>query len=299
MSKLCIIGSSSIVTQHLKAARAVGFSLYGITSLNNNSKNTFKLKKRFKIKKIYKNWKKCIEENGKIKDMNFLIAPRIQDTIKVIKKVLIYKKPILVEKPISRNIKNFNNSILKSKKIFVGYNRIFYKTVNYLKKNLSSSSLISVNCPEKDKKKFIDNSCHIISILIYCFGNLRILKKYKKKNHIICILESKKKLLIHIKIVFNEPSNFSITLSSTKKKINLSPIEELTEYRDLIIKKKKNYNFYKSSPIKKIKDYNINFKPGFYNQYKEFKKFSKKNNKVINDALFARNVLRLTKKIVD
>ena len=73
----------------------------------------------------------------------------------------------------------------------------------------------------------------------------------------------------------------------------------MTEYRDLIIKKKKNYNFYKSSPIKKIKDYNINFKPGFYNQYKEFKKFSKKNNKVINDALFARNVLRLTKKIVD
>ena len=159
--------------------------------------------------------------------------------------------------------------------------------------------MISVNCPEKDKKKFIDNSCHIVSILIYCFGNLRILKKYKKKNHITCVLENKKKILIHLKIVFNEPSNFSITSSSMKKKINLCPIEELTEYRELKIIKKKNYNFYKPSSIKKIDDYNINFKPGFYNQYKQFKKFSKKNNKVINDALFARNVLRLTKKIVD
>jgi len=299
MSKLCIIGSSSIVTQHLKAAKAVGFSLYGITSLNINSKNTLKLKKKFRIKKIYKNWKRCIEENGKIKDMNFLIAPRIQDTIKVINKVLIYKKPIMVEKPISRNIKDFSESILKSKKIFVGYNRIFYKTVNYLKKNLSPSSLISVNCPEKDKKKFIDNSCHIISILIYCFGNLRILKKYKRKNHIICILENKKKTLIHLKIVFNAPSNFSITSSSMKRTIDLCPIEELTEHKKLKMIRKINYNFYKPSLTKKIRDYDINFKPGFYNQYREFKKFSKRNNKIINDIVFARNVLRLTKKLVD
>ena len=98
---------------------------------------------------------------------------------------------------------------------------------------------------------------------------------------------------------FNAPSNFSITSSSMKRTIDLCPIEEFTEHKKLKMIKKINYNFYKPSLTKKIRDYDINFKPGFYNQYREFKKFSKRNNKIINDIVFARNVLRLTKKLVD
>lgn len=299
MSKLCIIGSSEIVTQHLIAAKAVGFKLHSITSLNKNSKNIFKLKKKFKIKKTYNNWRECIKESAKIKDMCFLISPRIQDTIKVLNKTLKYNKPILVEKPIANDDKKLNNDILKSKNIFVGYNRIFYKTVNYLKENLSSGSLISVICSEKNVNTFINNSCHIISILTYCFGDLKILNKYKKKNYILCNLKDKKKSLINLKIVFESPVNFSIKVLKKNKVIILSPIEQLSEFNKLKLIKNKNFNFYKPILKNKINDYESNIKPGFLQQYKNFLKFSKNKNKnIINNIIFAKNVLRLSKKIV-
>ena len=300
MAKLCIIGSSNIVSQHLVAAKYIGFELHSISSLNKKSKNTFKLKKKFKIKKVYKDWSKCVEECGKIEDISFLIAPRIKDTIKVLKKVIKHKKPILVEKPVTEDIKKFDKNIIYSKDIFVGYNRLFYKTVNYLKKNISTATLINVNCPELNKKKFITNSCHIISILIYIFGNLRIIKKYKRKNNLICILESKNKVLVNINIIYGSPSNFTISANLNKKKIELSPIEELFEYEKISIKKKKNYNFYKPIIKNTIKEYSHKFKPGFLLQYKKFYTFSQnRHNKIQNDMIFAKKVLDLTKKIVE
>ena len=299
MSKLCIIGSSNIVSQHLQAARHVGFSLHSISSLNIKSKNTLILKKQFKIKKVYSDWSQCVEESGKIKDMSFLIAPRIKDTIKVLKKVIKFKKPILVEKPVADDVKYFDKKIDNSQNIFVGYNRIFYKTVNYLKKNLSSLSLINVNCPESNRKTFITNSCHIISILLHCFGDLKIIKKYKRKNHLICILKNSNNVLINLNVVYGSPSNFSILANFKNKKIELSPIEELFVFEKIKLIKKKNYNFYQPIIKKTIKEYGKKFKPGFILQYKEFLKFSQnKRYRIKNNITFAKRVLSLTKEIV-
>ena len=71
MYKLCIIGSSDIIPKHICAAQKNKFELYSITSLKYNSLNAQKIKKKFKIKKFYSNWKQCVNESAKIKNICF------------------------------------------------------------------------------------------------------------------------------------------------------------------------------------------------------------------------------------
>ena len=59
MHKLSIIGSSRIVEEHIKVAKKAGFKIYSICSTNKKSKNLLKLKKQYKINKIFYDWKKA------------------------------------------------------------------------------------------------------------------------------------------------------------------------------------------------------------------------------------------------
>ena len=300
MYKLCIIGSSDIIPKHICAAQKNKFQIHSITSLKYNSLNAKRIKIKYKISKFYADWRKCIDESSQINNICFLVAPRIEDTVKVLNYIAKFNKPTLVEKPVALNLKNLNK--IKNKGNFVGYNRIFYKTVNYLKtqiktKKLSEKVLVNVVCSERNIKTFVSNSCHIISILIYLFGKLNL--KYKKANNkmISCNIENKK-VHINLSVIFNTPSNFKIEIYSNKSYLNLTPIEELREYKTLKKIKKRNLNIYKPLMRKYIDDYDINLKPGFYYQYKLFKKFCKNQNTNIHNSMdFAKNVISLCEEI--
>ena len=298
MYKICIIGSSDIIEKHLLAAKANAFKLYSITSLKKKSKNCIKIKKKFSIQKYYTNWKKCIDESSKQKNICFLVAPRIQDNIKVLNYISKFNKPILVEKPISITSKNFR--YIKSKNnIFVGYNRIFYKNIKYLKRYSKRNSLISVTCAEKNKKTFMTNSCHIISILLFLYGKLNLIKLIKNKNSIIGIFRCKNNSILNLNIIFNVNCKFSIQIKSQSQNIELSPIEKLTEYGDIKIVKTKIGKLY-SLKIKQIIDEtNKLYKPGFFEQYRIFKKFCKNPKlKFVNTIGFSEKIIRLSEKLL-
>ena len=114
---------------------------------------------------------------------------------------------------------------------------------------------------------------------------------------ISCILENKK-AHINLSVIFSTPTNFKIEIYSNNSYLNLTPIEELREYKTLKKIKKENLNIYIPVMNKYIEDYDRNLKPGFYYQYKLFKKFCKNQNIDIHNSIdFAKNVISLCKKI--
>ena len=193
MYKCCIIGSSEIVHHHINVLKKHKIKIEAITSTRRNSFNAKKIKNRYQIKKFFSNYEDCIKECSKIKNIFFLVCTRIKDTTKVLHKILNTKKPILCEKPISSDLNKLKNLLKFRKYIYVGYNRIFYKNIIFLKKKKINNSIINVFCPEKNKKTFINNSCHIISIILFVFNKIKLVKKIKKQNYIQCTFSDKKK----------------------------------------------------------------------------------------------------------
>jgi hypothetical protein len=299
MFKACIIGSSEIISHHINAMLSNNIEIHSICSTRKNSKNLIKIKKKYKKIKIYSNWQQCIEESSVIKNIFFLVAPRVDDTFKIIKFISKYKLPILTEKPVSKNLselqylKKFNNYI------FVGYNRIFFDNINFLSKLNIKNSIISINCPEKNKITFLENSCHIISIILFIFKKITIIKKIQNKNYIFCSFKTKNSNIINLNILFKTPTNFSINIKSNSHEIMMRPIEKLLVYNSLKVKKINNLYVYKQIiKIKRTELRNKN-KPGFHKQYKEFKKsiMQRKMHKTAN-IFFASNVMRIAKDII-
>lgn len=305
MSKLSIIGTSKIVEEHIKVAKLVGFKLFSISSTKKNSINLEKLKKKYKFKFSFNNWRDAINHSEKFRDTCFLIAPRIKDTYKILNSVLKKKKCVFVEKPITTNIKKFNNLLKEKKNIFVGYNRIFYKNVIFIKKNLNKTNNVIVKCPETYKKNILHNSVHILSILIYLFGDLKIFLKKKNKTNLFIFLKNKKNIPIYLFFNFNASENFSIDIydNNNKRRFFLKPLETLCVYEGMDIKQNlfnKNLSVYKPQlKYKKNEPLNSKFKPGFLAQMKAFKIFLKSKKKINNNITFAKKVMTLAKKISD
>ena len=298
MLKLCIIGSSDIVDHHLMAAKKLGFSLYAISSTRKNSSNAKKKFKKFKIKKYFSDHRDLIKETSKLKDVCYLVAPRIKDTFKILYDLDSVNSPILVEKPISTSVRDFSAKMNKKKNIFVGYNRIFYETTKYLKLIKITNSLINITCPEKNEYTFVTNSCHIISILVYLFKELRLIKKIKSKYFINVIFKSEKNNYINLCVFYNLKTNFKIEINNSNYFISQTPIEQIKVYKKLEILRKKRRNFYIPKLYKEI-NCNENFKPGFINQMKKFKEFARnKNFKIDNNILFAKKVIKICNQIL-
>lgn len=302
MIKLSIIGTSKIVEEHIKVAVAAGFELFSITSTRKNSKNLKKLSQKYNFKYTFNNWKIAVNHSNKYVDTSFLVAPRIQDTHKILKYIISKDKYVFVEKPLTIKINQFKNLMNYNNKIFIGYNRIFYDNIIFLKKKLKKINNIIVKCPELDKKNILYNSVHMLSILIYLLGDLKVIIKKKDTKYIFLYLENKKKIPVYIYFNFKAYENFSISIYSNKKKYLLKPLETLNVYDGIIAKVNPlNSNLIEYFPKLKFKknEFNNNyFKPGFLNQMKAFKKFIKTKNKVHNNLIFGKKIISLAKNII-
>ena len=149
--KIAIIGTSEITNKHIDAFKNYKKNIISISSTRKNSKNLPKFKKKYKIKNVYNNWKEGIKNAKKVKNLVFFITSRVEDNKKILKECCNTNKKIFIEKPIFDNPKDFNCFVKHKKQIFVGYNRIFYSGIRYLKKNLKLNNIsnVIVRCPEK------------------------------------------------------------------------------------------------------------------------------------------------------
>ena len=297
---IIIIGTSSIVEHHINCFLKINFKILAICTLNKNSSKHIYLQNKYKIRYSFNNLSQLLNLLKKHKNYCFFLAPRIKDTKFVLEKCLPYKKKIFVEKPVSTSL-IFLKKLQKYKKyIFVGYNRIFYTSIVELKKtlNYSNNLFIEASCSEKNKQDILTNSCHIISIIINIFGNIKITKIIRNKNYIFAYASDKKKNLFLFKFNFNSSENFYLKIIDKRKVYKLKPLENFTLYNGLKLETNKGLNYY-IPVIKKNKNEILNskFKPGFLRQAKLFKKFLNKKIKIENDIIFAYKVMKVCKKI--
>ena len=178
---LAIIGSSSIIEEHIKVALYCKFKLECIYSPNPKSKNVKMLKKKYKIKRLFKDLNDFLSHSRK-KNCNYIIAPKLRDNGYYLDECLKSGKKILIEKPVFLKSKDFKRYLKYKNKIMVSYNRTYYKSVEKLSEIIFKFDEILIKCPEKKKDDIISNSCHLFSILIYFYPKLEI--EYKKKPNI-------------------------------------------------------------------------------------------------------------------
>ena len=130
--KLGVIGTSRITEDHLKILKNFKHEVVFLSSTRKNSLNLAKLAKKYRIKKFFNDWKAAVEYARNIKGCNFLITSRIKDNKKILKECIKLNRYVLIEKPVFLKEREFK-SIKNYKKIFVGYNRIFYDNIIKLK----------------------------------------------------------------------------------------------------------------------------------------------------------------------
>ncbi len=294
--KLLIIGSSLIVNEHIKSAIKAGFDLYSLNSTVQNSENEKKYYKKYKFIKKFENWRVALRTVKNDKNIAILLAPRIKDNFKILTKVLEGKNFIFSEKPVSVKQKQLQKLIKFNNRIFVGYNRIFYRNINYLKRITKNPSSVIVKFTENKFTDIYINSIHVISIIKYLFGNLRIINKIKKKNSITLFTINNKKTPICLIFSKKIPETFSIDILDKQKRYLLKPLEKLSIYKKLnfrYVKGNKKMLVPTEKPIKIIDEYkNDHFKPGFLEQMKSFKKFLNNKKKINNDLNFAINIIK-------
>ena len=293
--KVGYIGSGSISHFHIPALRNNQFIVSAIGS-KKNSKRCLKFAEEYNLKSKYckEGWEEVLNH-----DLDaYIICVKIEATLQILEKALEKGKPIFVEKPVNFDLENLNK-IKNNKninKVFVGYNRRFYKTTNEIKKLCSQSNggTIIVNIPDSSYgiENIISNGCHMIDLLRYIVGDFNIIKSIvnenKEKNDInyFSALCTNQKWTILINAHSMKPSNFSISINSDKNVFELKPIEKLNIYEGIKVKEPtKEFPLRQYIPNLKCSFYeNSKFKPGFDSMYMNFRLFV--NNEKSNFCSF-------------
>ncbi len=284
-----IIGVGSIAKEHARALIYAGFHISCCTGSPGSLKaKTFA--DNYKIEKVFCDSNELLQNHDKFDCL--LIACSTNPTLDILKLAVKLKKPVLVEKPITLNYKDFSSLNLENEKVRVGYNRRFYSTVQLAKKFVKKHSpcLISIELPdhlnfklkkiEQDYKSLKDNSIHALDIINYIDPDFEILQvnEYLQPDNSfgkIVILKSSNDNTCVIKLNWNSPSNFNLSIEALPYKLELMPFEKYKLYKGLSVlepSEKSPIRQYmpkvidQSDVFSKSKD----FKPGFLPQAEEF-----------------------------
>ena len=303
--KIGFIGSSQISRFHIDALKNNNFAIEAIgTRISSSNCKKFAESLKLSNKFCVGGWQEVLNKEVDA----FCLCINTSETAKILKEVLKVGKYVFVEKPISLYLKDFDyfiNNPMKDK-IFVGYNRRFYETINFLKKRCEDSpqgGTVIVNIPEPNtgKNKFLNNSCHMIDALRYILGDFEVLDKIirTEKNSLdfssITALCKKNKWSILINAHSRIPSNFSITVNIDDIVYELKPLEKLNIYEGIQIVEPTNKEpIRRYTPIIKDCIYESSpFKPGFNKMYKNFSKFIKSENSYFCNIHDARKTIEI------
>tara|TARA_Y100001980_G_C14545112_1_gene324519 strand:+ start:1518 stop:2501 length:984 start_codon:yes stop_codon:yes gene_type:complete len=316
---LAIIGCGNIAKYHLKAFNYLGLKIEHCAS-RLNSTNVNKFAKKYNIPNIWKDPIKLARSSNNWDAI--ILCSSTKSLSKILDVLIMQKKPILVEKPVSigtNYLKKFN--LTYPKFVNVAFNRRYYNTVSRAKKFIEDSKgqiFCCMKLPETLKKsgnkfhrfdRIYDNSVHGIDILRFLFGDLKIIYKTKIRfNNFdsgrVVLLKSKKNHLCNIVINSNSPDNFSLEIENGLKRFLLRPFEKYEIYHGMkVMQPNKKYPIKSYIPtiierddVFSFLNKNKDLKPGFLEQSQDFLRLI--NNKKVqrsaklSDAFEAQKLLR-------
>ena len=306
--KVGLVGSGKIASEYAKVIKFFKHDIQVLVTKNNSSSKK-KFLKKFQIPNEISDFNSAIK---KYSDVHFWIICGSPESLLSNLKIAINNNiKFLIERSILVNSKELKKLILRKnlENCYIAYNRNFFDFIPNLIRNLKKNNLqkITINMADpysdiidKKGKKFKKNlvkfmTSHWIALILKILENLNYKMnskdkiKYFSKGYLghkflyFVAKNAKKKILVNLNLIPNNPSNTSIFFLGLNKNILLEPIEKMTIFSGIEKKVVNNQNIYK--PICKIKKTNDKFKPGFKLMYKSFFEkviLKKKNNLLIN-----------------
>jgi hypothetical protein len=267
-----VIGTGNQAKNYLKVFKKKKFFISGICCTKRSALEANKLKKKYKIKKIFFSIKESLLDENYDVVFVFITWNKIEKHITEI--IINSKKDIYIEKPIALSLSKLKKIIkLNSKykkKIFILYNRRYLSTISYLKNIILKNKkfIFNINIPEhitriekkygiqmKRKTKYFITS-HWIDLLFF------LLKTFKYKvanyNNMTSIFIKNNYCMGNVNINYNSIDQINAKFFFSSKTIALFSLEKLFLYKKLV---KSGFN-YKVKVIKKISETNEKFKPG-------------------------------------
>jgi predicted dehydrogenase len=280
--KVAVIGAGKMATNHLDVFKS--FKQINLVSLySKRIENATKVAKKYSIPKATSNLEEIFNE----KIHGVLICVTAKAMFSIIKKVIKYKIPLLLEKPVGLSFQEAKELSILYKKYntpnLIGLNRRYYSTFQYAykyikKKDYRGFLIEGHECSWRLKdlvrkdilnKWLFANSIHTINLIKF-FGISRALSsKIITSNtnldvNISAVLQFENKIIGTYISNWMSTERWSIKLFFKEYVIIFKPLEEA-------------YFKYKNSKIKKIKlsKEDTKFKPGLYLQTKNFIKLMK------------------------
>jgi len=290
--RFVFIGCGKVAHFHADVVCAHGHKIVAVAA-RKESKNINVFADKYNIKSRYSDFKLLLDEQ---KPDAVIVCVSWNQTRKIIKEIIQYGYPVLVEKPISLSSKEsqeiYDQTIDNTGKVLVGYNRRFYDFIPNLKQAILEQHLYSVQLvlPEakpllKSKSSSIEDhmlaykSSHWLDLLIYLLGDIEVLYMHnssrtaaKYESYHGLLTTSKTRVPIHYISDFNTFQNISITFVFDQSVWKFSPLEVLSIYNRLDkIDPTIEIPIRQYSPNLEKKIYtNLDYKPGFYNQMDYF-----------------------------
>lgn len=273
--KSVLIGLGDIAPKYLEVLSKLQCNIDGIV-VRNYDKAREKAK-NFGIKKIYKSLDEIQDSDCDF----FIIMVTPENNADVLKKIISFKKPILIEKPVTFSSNDLEKIVSLNKKfmtpVMIAMNRrfysIFHKGLEYLKEKDRKIYSIKIEAPERfsdiNMPKFSEivkrywmfsNPIHCIDLIRFFGGNIKKIdvNSNPEKFSYTAIGHCDKDVEFTYISNWKSPGGWSVTLYADDVRITYNPLEKGSIFE----------NNEKKEIIPDKED--ILFKPGFYFQLKYF-----------------------------
>ncbi|MEX0764804.1 MAG: Gfo/Idh/MocA family oxidoreductase [Nitrosopumilaceae archaeon] len=270
-----LIGFGDIAPKHLEVLNALNCEIIGVFA-RNHQKLLMKTR-TYNLEKTYKSIDDISDEDFDF--FTILVSP--ENNAEVLEKTLSFKKPTLIEKPVSFSSQRLGKLIETNQqyasKVMVAVNRrfysIFHSGLSFLKERDKKVDSVVIEAPERfsdiNLPKFSEivrknwmfcNSIHCVDLIRFFCGNIKKIEVNSKPEKYIHSAIGTSEQGVEFTYISNwkSPGSWSVRLYADDMKIVYDPLEKGT-----IINK---YGKKEINPSAE----DVNFKPGFYNQLSYF-----------------------------